>query len=104
MVGILDDKPYERMLAELLPCASRVVITRPGIGRALPPQALVQAARKYPADIRVADTVEAAVTEALTSAGGNEAVCIAGSLYVVGEAKEAFEKHPGLLARQAAGA
>ena len=92
------------MLAELLPCASRVVITRPRIGRALPPQALCRAAKGYPAEIRVAETVEAAVRDALGSAAKDEAICIAGSLYVVGEAKESFEKDPGLLAGRRAGA
>ena len=95
VVGILDDKPYGAMLKSLLPVCSRAVITRAKTERALPPQKLYAAAKKIISDVTTAPTVAAAAKQAIEAAGPNDVVCIAGSLYVVGEAKEAIEK--GLL-------
>ena len=43
-------------------------------------------------DITIVPDVTQAVAHALEAYRPKEAICIAGSLYVVGEAKEAFEK------------
>jgi len=67
VIGILDDKPYKAMLKNLLPLCKKVILTRPKIDRAIAPENL-----HPPEDV----------------------ICIAGSLYVVGEAKEMFEKKP----------
>jgi dihydrofolate synthase/folylpolyglutamate synthase len=95
VVGILDDKPYEAMLKSLLPACSRAIITRAKTDRALPPQKLYTAAKKIIADVTTISDVAQAAKHAIETAGPNDVVCIAGSLYVVGEAKEAIEK--GLL-------
>jgi len=44
------------------------------------------------APITIIEDVKKAVTHAIDTAASNEAVCIAGSLYVAGEAKEKFDK------------
>jgi len=103
LVGILNDKPYRQMLATLLPVCRRAILTRPRIGRALPPETLLQAARKHLTDLRLADSVAEAVQEAIGSAAPDDVICIAGSLYVVGEAMETFEKNPALLGAERAG-
>ena len=95
VVGILDDKPYGAMLKSLLPVCSRAIITRAKTERALPPQKLYVTAKKIISDITTAPTVAEAAKIAIETTGQNDVVCIAGSLYVVGEAKEAIGK--GLL-------
>jgi len=95
VVGILDDKPYEAMLKSLLPVCSRAIITRAKTDRALAPQRLYAAAEKIISDVTIIPEVAAAARQAVESAGPDDVICIAGSLYVVGEAKEAIEK--GLL-------
>ena len=35
VIGILDDKPYEAMLAQLLPRAQRVIVTKAKISRSI---------------------------------------------------------------------
>ena len=97
VAGILDDKPYGQMLAALLPVCTRAVITRPRIGRALPPETLSREAKKHLDDVRVVGTVEAAVSEVIDRAQTDDVICIAGSLYVVGEAKETLAKYPHLV-------
>jgi len=92
VIGILDDKPYKVMLNSLLPLASRVVLTRAKIDRALDPQRLQEVAGEYDIASTVVPDVVTAVKYAIDSSAPGDAICIAGSLYVVGEAKEAFEK------------
>jgi dihydrofolate synthase/folylpolyglutamate synthase len=95
VIGILDDKPYGSILRSLLPLCRRVILTRAQIDRALSPETLYREAQKILADITLIPDVARAVAHAVKTARSNEIICIAGSLYVVGEAKEAFEK--GLL-------
>jgi len=71
--------------------------TRSKIDRALSTNKLHATAKNIHSNIFVIDDVEQAVIHAVDSASPDEAVCIAGSLYLVGEAKEAFEKHPDIL-------
>jgi dihydrofolate synthase/folylpolyglutamate synthase len=95
VIGILDDKPYGAILKSLLPLCRRVILTRARVDRALSPEILYSEAQKMAADISLTPDVAGAVTHAVRTARSKEVICIAGSLYVVGEAKEAFEK--GLL-------
>lgn len=92
VAGILDDKPYRTMLKYLLPHCARAVITRPRINRGLDPQKLYAVARDILSDVTVFPDVDAAVTHAIETASPGDAVCVAGSLYVVGEAKETLAK------------
>jgi dihydrofolate synthase/folylpolyglutamate synthase len=91
VVGILDDKPYREILSALVPHCRRVILTRPQIDRALPPESLIPATSELTADWRVIPNVAAAVSHAINSSKPDDVVCIAGSLYVVGEAKAALE-------------
>ncbi len=95
VIGILDDKPYESMLKSLLPQCSRAIITRAKTDRALAPEKLYAMAKKTISDVTIVPDVVGAAKNAIENAGPNDVICIAGSLYVVGEAKEAIEK--GLL-------
>ena len=92
VVGILDDKPYQSMLKSLLPVCSRVIVTRAKTGRALDPLRLFETAKKTLSDVRIVSDVAQAFTQAVAEADFNDVICIAGSLYVVGEAKAAIEK------------
>jgi dihydrofolate synthase/folylpolyglutamate synthase len=95
VIGILDDKPYESMLKSLLPQCSRAIITRAKTGRALAPQRLYTTAQKIIPDVSIVPDVAGAAKIAIEDSGPDDVICIAGSLYVVGEAKEAIDK--GLL-------
>ena len=92
IIGILDDKPYKSMLKSLLPLGSRIILTKAKIDRAMPPETLYPLAKKILPDVTVIPDVSLAIKHALKTASPDEVICIAGSLYVVGEAKEALEK------------
>ena len=92
VIGILDDKPYKAMLKSLLTPVNRVILTRPKIERALEPGRLYDAAKNLRLEAAIIPDVGQAIKNAVETTPGNGAICIAGSLYVVGEAKEALEK------------
>jgi dihydrofolate synthase/folylpolyglutamate synthase len=92
VIGILDDKPFESMLKSLLPQSCRAIITRAKTARALDPQRLYKAAKKIISDVSIVPDVADAFRKAVETAASDEVICVAGSLYVVGEAKEALEK------------
>jgi dihydrofolate synthase / folylpolyglutamate synthase len=91
VTGILDDKAYPQMLRELLPLCQKAIFTQPRIDRALPPEAFLPVAEAFIPDPQVIPDVTEAVSHAVRSAAPGELICIAGSLYLVGEVKEAME-------------
>ena len=95
VIGILDDKPYRSMLKSLLPLANRVILTRAKINRALDPCKLLEVAGNFKLESKIIPDVAGAVKYAIATNSRAGVICIAGSLYVVGEAKEALER--GLL-------
>jgi len=99
LIGILDDKPYQAILKDLLPLCRKVILTRPKIDRALAPEKLYPIAQKIISDIHVIPDVDKAIIHAIENASPKDVICIAGSLYVVGEAKELFEKRADLLVK-----
>lgn len=92
VVGILDDKPYSAMLRCLLPVCAKVILTRPKIDRALAPEILYDIAKNMISNIQIVPDINNAIKDAVETAIPHGAICIAGSLYVVGEAKEALAK------------
>jgi dihydrofolate synthase/folylpolyglutamate synthase len=86
VVGVLDDKDAAGMLRELLPAFDRVVLTRSGHPRSLPPATLMTLSEQLdgpPAEV-VGDA-HAAVERARTLAGPDGAVLATGSIYLVAE-------------------
>jgi len=92
VIGILDDKPYKEMLKSLLTPVTRIILTRAKTDRALEPGKLYEVAKSQIPDVTIIPDVAQAIINAVETAPRHGAICIAGSLYVVGEAKEAFEK------------
>jgi dihydrofolate synthase/folylpolyglutamate synthase len=87
IIGILEDKPYAAILGHLLPACSRVILTSPKIDRALPVDTLYPIAAAITADVQKIPDVSRAIAFAVQNAQPDEVICVAGSLYVVGEAK-----------------
>lgn len=92
VLGILDDKPYTEMLDILLPICRKLIITQPKIDRSLMPEKIYDIAKESVSDVAIIPDVAQAVTHAIKNANEAEAICIAGSLYVVGEAKEMLDR------------
>lgn len=87
VTGILDDKPYEKMLECLLPAVDKIVVTKAKIDRSLQPAVIKEAVQRV-SDVPVViiEDVNQAVDHAIEHSKENDVVCVAGSLYVAGEA------------------
>ena len=86
--GVLDDKDYPAMVRRLFPLADRVILTRPHSERALPLDVLLPVARRFHKVIELCTNPGDALRSALSRAGKEDLVCVAGSLYLVGEIKK----------------
>jgi len=84
LVSIVGDKDAEAMLAALAPAAAAVVTTRSDNPRALPAEALAEAARRHAADVVACDDAGAALDEARRRAGPGGLVVVCGSMFLVG--------------------
>ncbi len=89
VMGASDDKNIEGVIAELAPLFDRVIVTRSRHPRAMAPASLAAEFARHGIKARIAEDVPAALSQALSMAGEKDLVCLAGSLFIVGEAIEA---------------
>jgi dihydrofolate synthase/folylpolyglutamate synthase len=95
--GVLNDKDYGTMLRTIVPLADHLIITRPQTDRAMPPGKIEPVASRYtPQGIEVIENSLDALKKAISLAGVNDLICVTGSLYLVGEIKQAFILTPAL--------
>jgi dihydrofolate synthase/folylpolyglutamate synthase len=85
ILGIMENKKYTEMVHSIVPIATHTIVTRPKMDRALNLQTLAQEVRTISNQVETTSTVSRAVKRAFQLAGPNDAVCAAGSLFLVGE-------------------
>lgn len=98
VLGVSNDKDAAGILAELLPGAAAAVLTCSRHPRAADPRELAPLAERYlPGDrVSIVDSVADALAQALALAGPETVICLTGSLFIAGEAREAWlARHPG---------
>jgi dihydrofolate synthase/folylpolyglutamate synthase len=84
------------MLQCWLPLCRRVILTRAQSERSVSPEVLHECASPLIDDITIISTVAEAIEYAVKTALPEDLICIAGSLYVVGEAKSALSANPDI--------
>lgn len=92
--GVLRDKNFPLMLKKLVPLADMVIITKPETERAVPPSALIELAKLYCEHVEVVAETHQALQRAMAVAAKEDLICVAGSLYLIGEIKKAFPAMP----------
>jgi dihydrofolate synthase/folylpolyglutamate synthase len=85
--GVMADKEVEAIGRALLPHVTRVSFTAPANDRACPPAELLRRLGGIAPESSTAASVEGALAAALEEPAG-EPIIVAGSLYLVGEARE----------------
>jgi len=90
--GVLGDKDYGTMMKGIRSVADWIILTRPRNERALSPDILLPMARSGRFSARVVADPREACREALKEAGPEDLVCVAGSLYLAGDAYAAFSR------------
>lgn len=92
VLGIMADKDIKGILKRLLPLADEVIFTAPATTRAANAQTLIEHARPYRLNASFISPVKDAIGTALELAKAPDAVCVAGSIFTVGEAKKHLPK------------
>lgn len=90
VLGIMVDKDFKSIIPRLVPLADNVVLTQPNMDRAASPQILYEEVKKYHKETEIVRDVKEAVSLALSLAQREDLVCITGSTFTVGEARELF--------------
>ena len=86
--GVMRDKDFASMLAELAPLADEIVLTRPRTDRAASPKDLIPFAR----DATITETVSDALKRARELARDDDLIVITGSFYTIGEARTLIDE------------
>jgi len=92
IMGVLGDKDYRSMLAQILPGCAKLYTVTPNSNRALPAADLAKAAEEYCENIEICGTVEAAVNKSLAETPKNGVICAFGSLFYIGEVRSTLKK------------
>lgn len=98
VVGIMKDKDIGAILSLLAPLAGSIIFTRADMERAEEPEKLLSMLREsVSANVRAAsiDSVDDALRSALSQAREDDLICVTGSIFVVGEARQSFKKISG---------
>ncbi len=86
IMGMLKDKEHDKSLGIIAPMANVFIATEPLDGRALKAEELGMEANKYAPNVLVEPSIEKAIEKAKSMYEENDSViCIAGSLYLMGE-------------------
>ncbi len=87
VLGILGDKDFRGIAAEIVPLADRVIVTRPEYSRAMDPVRLSAFVRTLHGSVDTAETVGKAIQLARAGASPEDLILVTGSLYVVCDAR-----------------
>lgn len=85
--GVLRDKDAGSMLRELIPAVKEIILTRPDTERGQPPEDLQKIVEMSGRNSHAARTLADAISIANDIASPSDVILIAGSLYLVGEAR-----------------
>jgi dihydrofolate synthase/folylpolyglutamate synthase len=86
--GVLSDKDHKGMLAELAQAVRRIHLVAPDSPRARAPQSLIAVAERHGTPVDAHGSLPDALACARRLAADGALVCVAGSLYLVGEARQ----------------
>ncbi|MGB9764681.1 MAG: bifunctional folylpolyglutamate synthase/dihydrofolate synthase [Candidatus Saccharicenans sp.] len=88
--AVMKDKNVKKIASYLFPLASRIILTRPPLERALEPAEIAFRVKKFHSKYFLEKNVPSAIKLALSLSAGQTPILIAGSLFLVGEAKKFF--------------
>ncbi len=88
VIGVSSDKDVAGIISELVPLFDKVIVTRSRHPRAMSLEQLIATFRRCGVEVQAVGAVSEALSLALNMAGARDLVCVAGSLFVVGEAIE----------------
>lgn len=85
--GVLKDKNYKEMIDKIAPISESILTVSPKNERALDAQILSEVIKEYNIRTKACSSVEEAIDLVLSESVDSSIICICGSLYYVGEAR-----------------
>ncbi len=95
LIGIMKDKDIESMLHLLAPLADHIILTRPHTDRAAPPPLLKKMLGRNGKKAEIVEDLKQAIGRGLSLVQKEDLLCITGSFYTVGEARNYFRPKRG---------
>jgi len=93
--AVMKDKEVEKIASRLFPLTARIILTRPPVDRAARPEEMARKLPESSGKYFLEEDVSQALRLALALSEGQVPILVAGSLYLVGEAKKFFSGyHP----------
>ncbi|MDI6892191.1 MAG: folylpolyglutamate synthase/dihydrofolate synthase family protein [Actinomycetota bacterium] len=92
VLAILGDKDIDGILKELVPLASLVILSENQSYRSASVNVLMEKLAKFSSNFICEPDLFKAIEVAIERAGEGDLICITGSLYTVGEARDHFER------------
>ena len=89
--GVMKDKQSDEILKKLTSFADHFILVRPNQKRSENPTRLKEILRKYNASCEVIESIPKAIRKAKQTALPDDMVCVTGSIFTVGEAKQYLE-------------
>lgn len=90
--GVLKDKEYIKMIEKIIPLSETVFTVKPNNERALDAHELSEIINRYNVNSVPCISVKEAIVKCLSESCNESLICIFGSLYFVGEARELIIK------------
>lgn len=90
VMGIMKDKSIKPILKRIVALGHHIIFTQPKTDRAASAFFLLKAARFLNNSGEVVEDVKQAVKKALSLASKDDLICVTGSLFTIGEARELF--------------
>jgi dihydrofolate synthase/folylpolyglutamate synthase len=97
--GALRDKAVDEISGILFPHAAEVIFTQPRTTRAISVAQLAEITSHHAAHFTIVADAEAALESALESAAEDDAIFVAGSLYLVGQLRQYWKNRAQVAAR-----
>lgn len=91
--AVMKDKDVEKIARSLFPLAARIILTRPPVERAAQPEEIARKLPEFGEKYFLEEDAFSAFRLALALSEGQVPVLMAGSLYLVGEAKKFFSTY-----------
>lgn len=92
VLGMFGDKNAEAVARALCPLSKEVVCTAAALPRAMPPEELAAAIRRFSRKVEVVPRVASALRAAVKRAKPDEVVLVTGSVCLIGEAMQALRR------------
>ncbi len=88
LFGIMKDKDMKSILQTLGPLADHIILSKPHVERASSPDLLLEALGGNGKEAEVIEDLPPAIEKGLSLTHPEDLLCITGSLYTVGEARD----------------